>query len=167
MPRRRIPSTPIARRPDCRRPRGNAIGAQRPARARPGQLEIIAERRVRALELRKAGASYREIAKALAVDTHTAWADVAAELVAIRDQTVEQAQELRALELERLDGMTAGLWPQVREGSPPAVSAAVRVSERRARLLGPDAPVTTKTNSPDRWASTLRGSLPTASCSPR
>jgi hypothetical protein len=40
--------------------------------------------------------------------------------------------------------MTSGLWPQIRAGSPPAVSAAVRVSERRARLLGLDAPVATR-----------------------
>jgi len=41
--------------------------------------------------------------------------------------------------------MTAGLWPQIQAGSPPAVSAAIRVSERRSRLLGLDEPVVTKT----------------------
>ena len=41
--------------------------------------------------------------------------------------------------------MTAGLWPQVEEGSPPAVTAAVRVSERRSRLLGLDEPTATRT----------------------
>ena len=40
--------------------------------------------------------------------------------------------------------MTAGLWPLIQKGSPPAVSAAVRVSERRSRLLGLDEPVITK-----------------------
>ena len=100
---------------------------------------------MRALELRKAGGSYRQIAKALAIDTHTAWADVAAELADIRDQTVEQAHELRALELERLDGMTSGLWPRIQEGSAAAVSAGVRVSERRSRLLGLDEPTATRT----------------------
>ena len=99
---------------------------------------------MRAFELRRAGGSYRQIAKALAIDTHTAWADVAAELAALRGQTVEQAQELRALELERFDQMVAGLWPQIQKGSPPAVTAAIRVSERRARLLGLDEPVVTK-----------------------
>jgi hypothetical protein len=145
MPRRRIPNVSVPRRPDCRRARGNATDAQRPPRrGRRGQVEAIAERRVRALELRKAGGSYRQIAKALAIDTHTAWADVAAELADIRDQTVEQAHELRALELERLDGMTSGLWPRIQEGSAAAVSAGVRVSERRSRLLGLDEPVVTK-----------------------
>jgi hypothetical protein len=133
------------RRPDRRRSRGNATDAQRrPRRARPGRLEAIAERRVRALELRKAGAPYRQIASDLGVDVHTAHADVAAELADLREAAVQDATELRALELERLDGMTSGLWPQIREGSPPAVTAAVRVSERRARLLGLDEPVVTK-----------------------
>src|SRR3954463_1560088 len=104
MPRRRIPSTPIPLRPDRRRPRGNATDAQRrPRHARPGQLEAIAERRVRALELRKAGASYREIGRELGVDVHTAHADIGAELAALRETAVGEATELRALELERLD----------------------------------------------------------------
>jgi hypothetical protein len=146
MPRRRIPETSVPRRPDRRRPRGNATDAQRrPRRARPGQLEAIAERRVLALELRKAGTPYRQIAKELGVDVHTAHADVGAELAALRETAIDEATELRSLELERLDGMTSGLWPQVRAGSAPAVSAAVRVSERRSRLLGLDAPVATRT----------------------
>ena len=56
-----------------------------------------------------------------------------------------EATELRALELARLDGMNLGLWPAVEAGSPPAVSAAVRVSERRAKLLGLDEPTATRT----------------------
>ena len=145
MPRRRIPGTSIPRRPDRRRSGGNAIDAQRrPRHPRPGQVEAIAERRVRALELRKAGGSYRQIAQQLGVDVHTAHADVGAELAALRETAVAEATELRALELERLDGMTSGLWPRIQEGSAAAVSAGVRVSERRSRLLGLDAPVVTK-----------------------
>ena len=40
--------------------------------------------------------------------------------------------------------MTSGLWPHIQEGSAAAVSAGVRVSERRSRLLGIDAAVVTK-----------------------
>jgi DNA-binding CsgD family transcriptional regulator len=143
MPRRRIPNTPVPCRPDRRRPRGNAMKAQR-RRGRRGQVETIAERRAMALELRKAGGSYREIARQLGVDVHTAHGDVGAELAALRETTVERAELLRDLELHRFDEMTAGLWPQIRVGSPPAVSAAIRVSERRSRLLGLDEPVVTK-----------------------
>jgi hypothetical protein len=85
-----------------------------------------------------------QIARELDADVHTIHGDVAAELAALREQTVEQATELRELEVGRLDAMIEGLWSRVRDGSPPAVSAAVRVSERRARLLGLDAPVVSK-----------------------
>lgn len=78
MPRRRIPSHCVPPRPDGRRGGGNATAPQRRLRARRGQLEAIAERGVRALELRKAGAPYRQIARELGVDAHTAWADVTA-----------------------------------------------------------------------------------------
>jgi hypothetical protein len=71
--------------------------------------------------------------------------DVGAELAALRETTIGRAEELRALELERFDRMVAGLWPQIEKGSPPAVTAAVRVSERRARLLGLDEPTATRT----------------------
>ena len=145
MPRRPTHRTSLPRRPDRRRPGGNGIGAQHGRRrGRPGQLEAIAERRVLALELRKAGESYRDIARKLGVDVHTAHADVGAELGALRATAVAEATELRALELERLDAMTSGLWSGIQDGSAAAVSAGVRVSERRSRLLGLDAPVVTK-----------------------
>lgn len=145
MPRRRIPDVSVPRRLDRRRLRGNTTDAQHPAgRARRGQIEAIVERRVRAFELRKRGATYREIAQQLGADLHTIHSDIQAELLAIRSRTIEEALDLRALELERLDGMTSGLWPSIQEGSAAAVSAGVRVSERRARLLGLDEPVVTK-----------------------
>jgi hypothetical protein len=145
MPRRRIPTTSLPPRPDRRRPGGNTIDAQRPARrGRRGEVERIAERRTTALELRKKGDSFRSIARQLGVDVHTAHADVAAELAALRETIVTEATELRELELARLDEMNLGLWPHIQEGSAAAVSAGVRVSERRSRLLGIDAPVVTK-----------------------
>ena len=140
MPRPRIPMTALPRRPDRRRSGGNGKDAQR----RRGQTEAIAERRAIALELRKAGSAYRAIAQQLGVDVHTAHADVAAELGALRETTIGHAEELRALELERFDRMLEGLWPKIRDGNPPAVLAAVRVAERRSRLLGLDALVVTK-----------------------
>ena len=81
-----------------------------------------------------------------------------AELAALRETAVCEATELRALELERLDGMTSGLWPQVQQGRPLAVMAAVRVSERRSRLLGLDEPAATRTE--------LTGSLSVTAAAP-
>ena len=145
MPRRRIPNVSVPRRPDRRRSGGNATDAQRPARRARGQVEAIVERRVRAFELRRSGATYREIARQLGADLHTVHSDIQAELLAIRVQTIEEARDLRALELERLDAMTVGLWPGIQKGNAANVGAGVRISERRAKLLGLDAPTTSKT----------------------
>ena len=41
--------------------------------------------------------------------------------------------------------MVAGLWPLIESGSPPAVTAGVCVSQRRAKLLGLDEPTATRT----------------------
>ena len=118
---------------------------RRSHRGRRGQIEIVAERRVLALELRKTGAWSRGIAR------HSAWTSTRHMPTSGRNlprsvrRPPAEATELRALELERLDGMTSGMWPQVQKGSPPAVTAAVRVSERRSRLLGLDEPTATRT----------------------
>jgi hypothetical protein len=100
---------------------------------------VITARRAQSLELRKAGASYRHIAAELGISLHTAFADVNAELQELRVHTQQDAKDVRELELQRCDAMTQGLWSDVAKGDSKAVMAAVRVSERRARLLGLDA----------------------------
>jgi len=112
---------------------------QRPVPHR-GEEEIVAERRVAALELRKAGRTYRYIAAMLNVDVHTAWEDVQAELTALRQQATEIAEEVRELELRRLDDWTAALTAQAQTGRERSIDSLVRIQERRARLLGLDAP---------------------------
>ena len=57
----------------------------------------------------------------------------------------EKADELRAVENERLDKLFFVAYKQaVREGSLPAIDRALRVMERRARLLGLDTPTRTE-----------------------
>jgi hypothetical protein len=135
---KKSPKPPKRPRSKAEESQANAIKGKRPPH--PGESEIIAERRMRALNLRKAGGSYRQIAQQLGVSLNTAWADVNAELLELREQTKADAAEVRDLELQRCDEMILGLWPAVRRGDPKAVSAAVRVSERRSKLLGLDAP---------------------------
>ena len=98
------------------------------------------------MELRKAGATYRAIARELGVDVHTAHADVAAELADLRVQTAHTAEDVRDLELARLDAATNGVWPDVQAGDPRAVMAIVRIGERRSKLLGLDAPQQSSVN---------------------
>jgi hypothetical protein len=58
-----------------------------------------------------------------------------------RAQIDTDASELKAEELSRLDGMLRGLWPDARKGSHGAVDRVLKIMERRAKLLGLDAPV--------------------------
>lgn len=151
-PRKKRHVVPAARR---RHRTSNATRAQRPADAvpdrHPGDAERIAARRVQALELRKAGASYRQIAQATAVDVATAWDDVQAEMSALRALTGQAAEDARTLELARLDRWQSKLEANgLQDGDHRAVAAAVRISERRAKLLGLDAPVRVQPVAPER-----------------
>jgi DNA-binding transcriptional MerR regulator len=93
-----------------------------------------------ALELRLAGMTYKEIGKALgltAAGTHKA---VKRALDDVAEETAEKAEQVRALELERLDKMNKAIWGQVLAGNHGAVDRALRIMERRSSLLGIDAP---------------------------
>jgi hypothetical protein len=58
------------------------------------------------------------------------------------NQTVQPlADDLRKVEVARLDKYLAALEPDIATGDPKAINAALRVSERRCKLLGIDAPV--------------------------
>lgn len=109
--------------------------------AQPGAKEVAQDRRAKALDLRKAGLSYRAIGTQLGVSEKTAHQDVQREVQRIAARNSESAAELRALELERLDYYAARIAQQVAQGHLGALDRALRISERRAKLLGLDAPM--------------------------
>jgi hypothetical protein len=104
-----------------------------------GTRERAASRRVQVLELRKAGASMRAIARQLHISVSTAHKDLWLALDELAAAQREKAEPLRQLELERLDRYLLALEPTISRGEPRAILAAVRIMERRARLLGLDA----------------------------
>jgi hypothetical protein len=59
---------------------------------------------------------------------------------AMRETVQEPAEDLRKLELERLDLMTAALMDKARRGRLRAINTMLNIMERRAKLLGLDAP---------------------------
>ena len=93
-----------------------------------------AERRKQALELRRAGLTYDEIAATVGYTNKSAACK--AVKAAIADITRESAQELLSLELERLDDMQAGLYKGARSGDPAAVDRVLKIIDQRARFLG-------------------------------
>lgn len=110
-----------------------------------GQTTTIAERRKVALQLRQAGMTYRDIAIALTnkgfpCKFTTAYKDVVKALDEISKKTHEEAESLRELELTRMDVMLKSIWSRVMKGDVAAIDRALRISERRSKLLGIDAP---------------------------
>lgn len=110
----------------------------------------LAERRQKAISLRKAGASFQAIASKLSQEygekysrVH-AFKDVDACLTDIKELTTHDAEELRTLELERYDNYLLSLGPKIQQGNERAIATAIQISDRRCKLLGLDAPVKVK-----------------------
>jgi transposase-like protein len=106
----------------------------------PGRLSAR-EREQRAVAMRRGGASYDQIARAIGITRSAACKAVRRVLARIAREASEDAAELRALEQQRLDALLAAVWPRAAKGDLAAVDRALRIAERRARLLGLDAPV--------------------------
>jgi len=104
----------------------------------PRRLEQ-AERRRRAIAMRKAGASFEQIAVALGYKNRAcAWSAVQYELDLTRRESVE---EMREIEGRRLDALAVALWPRCIARPPDleAIKVYVQVARRKARLFGLDA----------------------------
>lgn len=122
-----------------------------PARA------LSLQRQAQALELRRMGKGFAEIAAALGIGKSQAHRLVVAGMEDARQQIAASADDLRVEEVSRLDGMLAGLWPTARKGGVAAVDRVLKIMERRAKLLGLDAP--------ERRELTGRGGAPIESVS--
>ena len=108
--------------------------------AAKGRIEQAAARRLTALEMRKTGASYRTIATALKISHVQAGADIKTALAALATIESGLADDVRTLELARLDDMQLALATQVRQGNHSAIDRTLRIMERRSKYLGLDAP---------------------------
>lgn len=93
---------------------------------------------MQALELRKQGKSYKEIGEALGISLSVARRNVMESVKLLRGKRDEEAWEVVALELMRLDAQVAALWPQ--RADPTVSNALIRVAEHRAKLLALFAP---------------------------
>jgi hypothetical protein len=102
------------------------------------------ERIAEALDLRARGKSYREIAAFTGVSVRQAFEDVKQGLADHRESYAETAADVRAVELARLDRLwrrAEDLLESDDDDGAKAIGAALRIMERRARLLGLDAQV--------------------------
>ena len=106
--------------------------------AKPNRAKI-ADEQAAVLELRRKGYTVRQIAAQLGISKSTVQNRLDA---AIAELVEPAAREVRLLELERLDAWQARLEGKLDDGEDPAkvVPIALKVQERRAKLLGLDAP---------------------------
>jgi hypothetical protein len=99
-----------------------------------------AQRHTEALQLRLAGLTYRQIGERLGYTEQRAHRVVTEELARLNAERAEQAAEVTRLELERLDALLAVVWPKAERGEMGALDRVLAIMNRRARLLGLDAP---------------------------
>lgn len=109
--------------------------------AKKGTALGALSRRQEALERRIAGHPYRRIARELGVSLNTAYKDVQRALGDLPAHLEQRTEHVRKIELARLDVVATSLWPKVLAGESSACAVYLKVAERRARLLGLDAPI--------------------------
>jgi len=98
------------------------------------------ERRQKVLDMRLLGASLRRIAEKIGVSHETVRGDLQKALEELSETERAKAEHLRGLELQRLDVAVNAIGSKVLDGDLGAIDRWLKISERRARLLGLDAP---------------------------
>jgi hypothetical protein len=112
------------------------------------RIKALADQR-KALELRRMAWGYQAIADHLGIGLATAHRHVMDALKEARAQISTEADTLKSEDLSRLDAMLSGLWPRASKGEAVAVDRVLKIMERRAKLLGLEAPVRIETTGKD------------------
>ena len=97
------------------------------------------KRQALALDMRLGGATFAQIATALHFRSRQG-AQVAVE-AALQKTIQAPADEQRRIDIERLDAMLLAVWSRAIERDYKAIEMVLRILDRRAKLLGLDAPV--------------------------
>lgn len=135
------------------------------ARGKSKDLAKILPRQIEALSLRRRGLSYRAIAEKLGVNVRTAFKDVNDELKRLAAERDTDLVAEREIDLVRIDRILERLDTWIEAGSPVSVTAYLKAMERRAKLLGLDAP-TKQDIHIDDWRSELVDLLKAGKVSP-
>ena len=100
------------------------------------QRVTVSDRRTKAVRLAASGMDYTQIAQQLGYhDRSGAFKAIRGALAARQAEAVD---ELRALEIDRLDRLQASVWDAALEGDIPSVDRVLKVIAARVRLLGLD-----------------------------
>lgn len=121
------------------------MSAAKGGRVSPKSLERL-ERTERAVELRRRGFTYREIARELRVTLKAAHKLVTDAFKATQRHAREATEELKQLQDERLESMYRSLAARIEKGDARAIEVGIKLLERQSRLHGLDAPAKAETS---------------------
>lgn len=127
-----IVPVPGTHRDETKQRYGKQAGARRGTKTRLGK----ADRQKLLLDSRRRGMSWREAAKVAGY--RSVGAAFAAGQEAIADIPREAADEIRSIELSRLDEIVRANWSRMLIGDPDASNVILRAIDRRAKMLGLD-----------------------------
>lgn len=99
-----------------------------------------AELQAKSLELRRSGKGFEDIGAQLGISKSQAHRFVVAGLATARAHITAHADELKTEQLSRLDALLEAVWFKARKGDVAAIDRALKVMERRDKLLGLEAP---------------------------
>lgn len=116
--------------------KGKATGGRRESATSPRRLEAR-DRALKAINLRREGCSFEEIARKLKYSSRQAAHKAVTDL--LKETAGEECAELRKLELMRLDKLWEPFFKLALKGNARAAYVCARLSERRSKLAGLDA----------------------------
>jgi DNA-binding CsgD family transcriptional regulator len=123
------------------------MSESKPRRRQPNQRQqsdaALAERDEQIWQLRLRGHSLRQIGSQVGLAASSVLATLER---GYRERVHPKVDEARALELERLDDWLCKLQPGIEQGDDKAITTALRISDRRSKLLGLDAPTRVDAN---------------------
>lgn len=117
-------------------------------RAKDDEARIEQRRKLVAANL-LGGMNYRELAEVCGVSIGTISSDVKIILGRWRKEQVADTSDYAQMELRRLDKALNAIWNKVIDGQLDALDRFLRIQERRAKLLGLDAPNETQLSGAD------------------
>lgn len=122
------------------------------------QRAATAQRRAQAIQLRLSGVDWQTIADRLNYsDKAAACKDVTRALEANQAAARKAGEDLRTVELARLDRLQAALWAQALKGDAKVVDTLLRLMQRRARMTGLDNIEQAGGADIDRWLAAMTG----------
>lgn len=127
------------------------MGNLRRQQASP-QSVAATEREEQALELRRGGMSYRQIAKVIGVSPEAAHKAVQRGIARQITRCEDKAADVWQLEMDRLDSLLEAIWSEAMQGNAHIIDRVLRIMERRAALTGIDKPTKIAPTNPDGTA---------------